>query len=143
LQDNPNGTYELHLELKPPELGRVEIRVEMRDGVMHAHLRAEQPAAAAALRDSLAQLRDHLAGHGVPTGALDVDTGGTGGRGHTDPRDLPRDDVGRAPSRRDAEARGRGDRDRDSIAGVRPEPTIRPSRTTDRTNGPARLDVHA
>ncbi len=78
LRARPDGSYELRLELKPPELGRVEVRVEMRDGVLHAHLRAEQPAAAQALRDALGQLRDQLTDNGVSAGTLDVDTGSKG-----------------------------------------------------------------
>jgi hypothetical protein len=124
-----DGNYEVRLELKPPELGRVEIRVEMRDGVLHAHLRAEQPAAAMALRDSLTQLRDHLAGHGVHAGTLDVDTNGAGGRRH-------RLDLG--GDRGDAHTETTG-ADRSGAEGNArsPRPTRRDNNTTNR------LDVHA
>jgi flagellar hook-length control protein FliK len=131
LRSRPDGSYELHLELKPPELGRIEIRVEMRNGVMHAHLRAEQPAAAQAIRDALTQLRDHLTGLGVQTGALNVDAGGTGAHhGHDATSPEPTDRRHDASLDRRADERG---------AEARPKPLdqIRPRRDG------SRLDVHA
>lgn len=132
-----DGNYDVRLELKPPELGRVEIRVEMRDGVLHAHLRAEQPAAAMALRDSLTQLRDHLAGHGVQAGTLDVDTNGAGGQRQG--LDLAGDagDSGDADNTRDAHA---GTTSSDRAPSDRRTRPARTARTTYDTN---RLDIHA
>ena len=53
MRENPNGSYTLHLELKPPELGRIELRVEMRDGVMHASIHSDREGSAQMLRDAL------------------------------------------------------------------------------------------
>lgn len=131
LRHRADGTYELRLELKPPELGRVEIRVEMRDGVMHAHLRAEQPGAAQALRDALTQLRDHLTGHGVQTGALNVDAGGAGARrGHDRP------EVDGAEPARESASSTRTTSNRTEP--IRPEPN-----RSERAHRASRLDVHA
>jgi flagellar hook-length control protein FliK len=80
LRTNQNGSYTLRLELKPPELGRVEMRVEMRDGVLHASIHAEHHNAAQTLRDALGDLRDRLGSEGVPTGDLSVSDGGVGAR---------------------------------------------------------------
>ena len=78
LRTTPNGSYTLHLELKPPELGRVELRVEMRDGVLHASIHAEHEGAGQAVRDALGDLRDRLNAQGVRTGDLTVSDGGVG-----------------------------------------------------------------
>ena len=60
LRTTSNGTYTLHLELKPPELGRVELRVDMKDGVMHASIHSDHEGSAQLLRDALGDLRDRL-----------------------------------------------------------------------------------
>ena len=74
--------YTLRLELKPPEMGRVEMRVEMRDGVLHASIHAEHEGAAQLVRDSLSDLRDRLNAEGVRTGDLTVSDGGVGPGSH-------------------------------------------------------------
>ena len=78
LRTTQNGTYTLHLELKPPELGRVEMRVEMRDGVLHASIHAEHESSAQLLRDALGDLRDRLGAEGVHPGELTVSDGAVG-----------------------------------------------------------------
>ena len=80
----PNGTYTLRLELKPPELGRVEMRVEMRDGVLHASIHADHEGSAQLVRDALGELRDRLDAEGVHTGELTVSDGGVGSGSHGD-----------------------------------------------------------
>lgn len=137
LRNRSDGNYELRLELKPPELGRVEIRVEMRNGVMHAHLRAEQPAAAQALRDALTQLRDHLSGHGVQAGTLDVDAGSTGPRHGQD--DAPPEQSHRNDDRR-SNSHATEDRIRNSI---RPTGPPNPTSPTGAIDTASRLDIHA
>jgi flagellar hook-length control protein FliK len=79
LQQRPDGVYKLRLELHPAELGRVEIDVELRAGVLHANLRAEHVTAAHALRDALADLRGRLEAQGVRAGNVTVDGRGPGG----------------------------------------------------------------
>jgi flagellar hook-length control protein FliK len=81
LSQRPDGVYKLRLELHPAELGRVEIDVEMRNGVLHANLRAEHVTAAHVLRDALADLRGRLDAQGVRTGNVTVDGRGPGNAG--------------------------------------------------------------
>jgi flagellar hook-length control protein FliK len=81
LRTTPNGSYTLRLELKPVELGRVEMRVEMRDGVLHASIHADHDSSAQLVRASLNELRDQLAAEGVRTGTLTVSDGAIGSRG--------------------------------------------------------------
>jgi flagellar hook-length control protein FliK len=71
-----DGTYELRIELRPPELGRVDLRVELRNGVMHAVIHAEQAGTAEIVRNALGDLRARLDADGVRAGALTVDSGG-------------------------------------------------------------------
>jgi hypothetical protein len=78
LRATTNGTYTLRLELKPPELGRVEMRVEMKDGVLSASIHADHEGSAQLVRDALADLRDLLNKGGVQTGDLTVSDGGVG-----------------------------------------------------------------
>jgi flagellar hook-length control protein FliK len=82
LRTSENGTYTLRLELKPAELGRVEMRVEMRDGVLHASIHADHESSAQLVRASLSELRDQLAAEGVRTGSLTVSDGALGSSGH-------------------------------------------------------------
>ncbi len=82
MRETPNGSYTLHLELKPPELGRIELRVEMRDGVMHASIHSDREGSAQMLRDALSELRDRLDAASVRTGSLTVSDGSVGARDH-------------------------------------------------------------
>jgi flagellar hook-length control protein FliK len=88
LRSTPNGTYTLRLELKPPELGRVEMRVEMKDGVLSASIHADREGSAQLVRDALSDLRDLLNTGGIHTGDLTVSDGGVG-PGSRDARDAP------------------------------------------------------
>ena len=82
LRTTPNGTYTLRLELKPPELGRVEMRVEMKDGVLSASIHADHEGSAQVVRDALSDLRDLLNAGGLHTGDLTVSDGGVGSGPH-------------------------------------------------------------
>ena len=82
LRTTPNGTYTLRLELKPPELGRVEMRVEMKDGVLSASIHADHEGSAQLVRDALSDLRDLLNAGGLQTGELTVSDGGVGSGPH-------------------------------------------------------------
>jgi flagellar hook-length control protein FliK len=70
-----DGAYHLRLELRPPELGRVDLRVEIRDGVLHADIRTEHAHAADLVRNALQDLRQRLDASGVRAGALTVGDG--------------------------------------------------------------------
>jgi flagellar hook-length control protein FliK len=78
LERAPDGSYQLHLELKPPELGRVDLRVEMRDGVLHASIQTEHPRTAELVRSALDDLRARLSNSGVRSGELSVSDHGAG-----------------------------------------------------------------
>jgi flagellar hook-length control protein FliK len=78
LERAPDGSYQLHLELKPPELGRVDLRVEMRDGVLHASIQTEHPHTAELVRSALDDLRERLTNGGVRSGELNVSDNGAG-----------------------------------------------------------------
>jgi flagellar hook-length control protein FliK len=72
-----DGSYRLRLELSPPDLGRVDLHVELRDGVMHASIRAEHARTAELVRNALDDLRSQLDADGVRAGDLNVDDSGT------------------------------------------------------------------
>jgi hypothetical protein len=72
-----DGTYELRLQLRPPELGQIELRVEMRHGVLHAALQADNPQAVEIMRNGLNELRSRLEAEGVRAGTLTVDSNAT------------------------------------------------------------------
>jgi flagellar hook-length control protein FliK len=90
LRTAPDGSYRIRLELRPPELGRVELRVEMRDGVLSASLHTDNEGAATTLQNALGELRARLEATGVRAGSLSVDDGraGTDRQAH---RDAPRE----------------------------------------------------
>ena len=69
--------------MRPPELGRVDMRVEMRDGVLHASIHAEHSQTADLVRNALDDLRARLDADGVRSGQLTVDAQGAGTSGAT------------------------------------------------------------
>lgn len=72
LQHSGDGNYELTLELRPHDLGRVEITVLMRDGVLSMHMSADHAEARQLLRDHVEHLRGLLNTSGVTTGSFDI-----------------------------------------------------------------------
>jgi hypothetical protein len=78
LRTTTNGSYTLRLELKPAELGRIDMRVEMKDGVLHASIHADRESSADLVRDSLSELRKRLEAEGIQTGEFTVSDGGVG-----------------------------------------------------------------
>lgn len=90
------GGRELLLNLRPPELGHVTIRVTMSDGVLQAQIVADRPEAARMLQQSLTHLGAALGDLGYSLENLDVAYGGQ------DPRDA-------TPSQGDAGAQVRGE----------------------------------
>jgi hypothetical protein len=93
LQRGPDGAHRIDLEMRPPELGRVEVHVELRDGVLHATIRTEHAHAAEVVRGALDDLRARFAADGLRTGQLSVDDRRNRDRGGHERR--------RAPSPRD------------------------------------------
>ena len=104
LQRTGDGTYQIHIELRPPELGQVEMRVEMKDGVLHASIHTEHSETADLVRSALDDLRARLDADGLRSGQLTVDTHGTAnsGRDRRAPTPESRDDA--IPANADAAA---------------------------------------
>ena len=92
-----DGSHTMTLELRPEELGRVEVAVTVEDGVIHVGLSADLVTTRELLRHSLADLRAALESSGVGIGDLGVGVGGAGDGadrsgtgGDADPRRSPR-----------------------------------------------------
>ena len=81
LQRGADGTYQIRIEMRPPELGRVDMRVEMRDGVIHASIHTEHAQTADLVRAALDDLRARLDADGMRSGQLTVDAQGAGTSG--------------------------------------------------------------
>ena len=99
LHRGPDGDYQIHIEMRPPELGRVDMRVEMRDGVLHASIHAEHSQTADLVRAALDDLRARLDANGMRSGELTVDARGAGTPGHEDRATNPERLDDRAGSR--------------------------------------------
>jgi hypothetical protein len=78
LHRSPDGTYQIRIEMRPPELGRVDMRVEMRDGVLHASIHTEHSQTAELVRAALDDLRARLDADGMRSGQFTVDSHGAG-----------------------------------------------------------------
>jgi flagellar hook-length control protein FliK len=70
------GGKELLVNLRPPDLGHLTIRVTMTEGVMQAQITADRPEAAKLLQQSLGNLDSALGDLGYALGNLDVSYGG-------------------------------------------------------------------
>ncbi len=66
--NNRNGVRNLTMQLSPPDLGKVMVRVESRNGVVSATFRVEQADSASQLQNGMQQLRDNLRAHGIEVG---------------------------------------------------------------------------
>lgn len=63
----------LKLRLSPPELGSLQLEIQVREGVLSARVGAETPAAKSLLLDSLPQLRERLAQQEIRVDRFEVD----------------------------------------------------------------------
>jgi flagellar hook-length control protein FliK len=75
LQRTADGSYRIRIEMRPPELGRVDMRIEVKDGVVHASIHAEHAETADLVRNALDDLRARLDADGVRAGSLEVNDG--------------------------------------------------------------------
>ncbi|HET6691942.1 MAG TPA: flagellar hook-length control protein FliK, partial [Miltoncostaeaceae bacterium] len=66
------GGKELLVNLRPPDLGHLTIRVTMTDGVLQAQITADRPEAAKLLQQALGDLDTALGDLGYAMGNLDV-----------------------------------------------------------------------
>ena len=95
MRDHADGDYNVKLELHPADLGRVELTVELHDGVLSVHMQADSAATRDVLQHQLAKLRDMLQERGVRTGSLDVGDQ----RDRTAPQDRQADERDASSSR--------------------------------------------
>jgi len=68
----------IRMQLEPRELGEVVVRLEIRNGLAHAHLIAESADASSALQASLADLRSSLADRGLQLESVSIRVAGEG-----------------------------------------------------------------
>jgi len=111
LPKSPDGSYQIKIEMRPPELGRVDMRVEMRDGVVHASIHTERSDTADLVRSALDDLRSRLDSDGLRSGQFTVDSQGAGTSGRGDQSANP-------------------DRVDDTAAGATEAPAVAPTTTT-------------
>jgi flagellar hook-length control protein FliK len=71
----------IRMQLEPRELGEVVVRLEIRNGIAHAHLIAESADAKAALQATLADLRSSLSERGVQLDSVSIRVAGEGAGG--------------------------------------------------------------
>jgi flagellar hook-length control protein FliK len=92
-----SGRAAASIEVSPPELGPVELRIRVSDGTAHVACSAPHAAAREAIAQALPQLRDMLAAQGLALGHTSVGAelparehhapgGGDGGAGASGPR---------------------------------------------------------
>lgn len=91
-----DGSSEVTVQLDPVELGQVDLRVRVADGVVHVHVEAARDDTAHLLRQALADLRAALEDAGLVTGSL---VSGSAWRDPSERTDRGRrDDGGPLPS---------------------------------------------
>ncbi len=83
------GHVELHLDLAPPQLGRVRVQLVARDEQVHVRLVAQDEGARHLLVAQADTLRQRLSSAGVAVGELDVGPGGGGTQPNRDQDDAP------------------------------------------------------
>jgi len=67
-----NGQHQVRLNLNPPELGRVNIRMVLEGSIVRASIMTETAMAKGAVEEQVAQLRDNLAQYGLQLERFDV-----------------------------------------------------------------------
>ena len=130
MRDHADGDYNVKLELHPADLGRVELTVELHDGVLSVHMQADSAAARDVLQHQLGKLRDMLQERGVRTGSLDV--------GEQRDRTAPHD---RQADERDASSSGTPNAESESTAAPTGARRTSSVNTTSRSTS-GRLDLH-
>ncbi len=91
---NRRSMHNLTMQLSPPELGKVTIRVESKNGVLTALFRVEHAESAAQLQNGLQQLKDNLKASGIELSEVEIrqqnaDMGAGGGNHGRDARETP------------------------------------------------------
>lgn len=75
-----DGSYGIQLNLRPHELGPVQVNVDVRHGEISIQINATDPAARDALRNGLSDLRQQLEDQGLRAGSMNVASGGANAR---------------------------------------------------------------
>jgi len=73
-----HGRVELHMDLHPPDLGRMRLHLSMEDNQVHVRMDVHDERAKQVLEQQMQPLRVHFAEMGVSLGQLDVRRDGTG-----------------------------------------------------------------
>jgi len=83
------------VELRPPELGTIQIAVESREGNLSAHFQASQPAVRAWLESNAVMLRSELSESGLPFQNMSFSTAGQeqGGRWTGERQEAPQGET--------------------------------------------------
>ena len=76
---------QIRIRLSPPELGTLQIKIVMNEGVLTAHLETETAAVRTVLLDNLPALRERLAEQEIRIDKFDVDVGREGHQQTDDP----------------------------------------------------------
>jgi flagellar hook-length control protein FliK len=129
-----DGSYHLKLSLNPHELGRVELSIELRDGVLAVHMSADRPETQRMLTEQLGKLREMLDERGVSMGSLDV-----GDHSSRSAYNAPTQNQDGNPTSRRAPESPRVER---AAQGAQPAPVGRPT-LDPRPSSTHLLDVHA
>ena len=80
------GMRQATIQLQPAALGRIAIRITLRDGTARAEIRAESPAALEALERHVPELRAALENQGIEAGEIDLSLGFEQGNSNTPER---------------------------------------------------------
>jgi len=72
-QASQDGVESISVDLRPPELGRVEVQLTFRDNTVQVVMRAEQPETFEALRQERHNLEQQMADAGLQLGAGGLD----------------------------------------------------------------------
>jgi len=73
MQKNAEATKTLSIQLKPEFLGKVDLELKSKDGVVTARLMAENPVVRDTIESLIPQIRDHLAEQGITLQQFTVD----------------------------------------------------------------------
>ena len=80
----------IRMQLEPRELGEVVVRLEIRNGMAHAHLIAESADAKSALQATLSDLRSSLSERGMQLDSVSIRVAGEGAGGAGEGAGSPR-----------------------------------------------------
>jgi flagellar hook-length control protein FliK len=69
------GAWKVEMDLHPKSLGRIEIKLEMRNGELEAHFNSSQNITRDLLQESFTKLKDVLAEHGIDSAYIGLGTG--------------------------------------------------------------------